>query len=413
MMPTYSRDTLVTVRPFTRQIDGEEVIIGVVETGVFLAVPPEAVELLEYFSQGKNVGQVADFYQQRYGEVLDINDFLELLETKGIVESLDEGGARSANAQPARQQTQRVRYHFANFPQSLARRIFSRPVLAASFLLIGLALAAMIRNPSLVPRASDFYFPDHRALSWILLTAIAYAGIFVHEMGHLVAALALGINSRMGISNRLWYLVAETDLTGLWAVPKQKRYLPLLAGVLIDTVSGALLVLVLFALSQKWLTLPVFTVRMLRALMLSYWLRILWQFFLFVRTDFYFVIVSLLNCKNLLKDTEDFVRNMARRVVPSLRQVDQSAIPTPERRVIRLYSVLWLGGRIMAFVVLFSITVPVAISYIGSLNGVFRAGYSANPYNFVDCVVLSTAFLVPVIMGFMLWVNGLVRRERT
>src|SRR5258707_14756977 len=104
---------------------------------------------------------------------------------------------------------------------------------------------------------------------------------------------------------------------------------------------------------------------------------------------------------------------MSRRAVPSLRQVDQSAIPAPERRVIRLYSVLWLGGRIMAFVVLFAITVPVAISYIRSLNGVFRAGYSANPYNFVDCVVLSAAFLVPVIMGFMLWVNGLVRRERT
>ena len=412
MMPTYSRDTLVTVHPFTRQIDGEEVIIGVIETGVFLAVPPEAVELLEHFSQGKNVGQVADFYQQRYGEVLDIGDFLGLLETKGIVESL-EGSVRSVNTQPARQQVQRVRYHFANFPQSLAQGIFSRPVLAACFLLIGLALAAMVGNPSLVPHASDFYFPDHRALSWILLTAISYAGIFVHEMGHLVATRALGINSRMGISNRLWYLVAETDLTGLWALPKRKRYLPFLAGVLIDAVSGALLVLVLFALGHKWLTLPVFTVRMLRALVLSYWLRILWQFFLFVRTDFYFVIVSLLNCKNLLKDTEDFVRNLARRVVPSLRWVDQSGIPAAERRVIRLYSVLWLGGRIMAFVVLFSITVPVALSYIRSLNGVFRAGYSANPYNFVDCVVLSTAFLVPVMMGFVLWVGSLMRRERT
>jgi len=217
----------------------------------------------------------------------------------------------------------------------------------------------------------------------------------------------------MGISNRLWYLVAETDLTGLWALPKRKRYLPFLAGVLIDAVSGSLLVLALFALEHHWLTLPIFTVRMLRALVLSYWLRILWQSFLFVRTDFYFVIVSLLNCKNLLKDTEDFVRNLARRVAPSLRFVDQSGIPVAERRVIRLYSVLWVGGRIMAFVVLFSITVPVAISYIRSLHGVFRAGYSANPYNFIDCVVLSAAFLIPVIMGFVLWVGSLVRRERT
>ena len=205
MMPTYSRDTLVTVHPFTRQIDGEEVIIGVIETGVFLAVPPEAVELLEHFSQGKNVGQVADFYQQRYGEVLDIGDFLGLLETKGIVESL-EGSVRSVNMQPARQQVQRVRYHFANFPQSLAQGIFSRPVLAAVFFYRP-CTRGNGRRPSLAPHASDFYFPDHRALSWIILNGHLVCGDSVHEMGHLVATRAWG-------STRAW---ASATACGIWS----------------------------------------------------------------------------------------------------------------------------------------------------------------------------------------------------
>ncbi len=400
------------MRPFTRQPDGEEVIIGVAETGVFLAVPPEAVELLEQFAQGKSVGDVADFYQQKYGEVLDVADFLELLESKGLVAPLLEGYERTeAVRSPAKPAP--VRYHFGNFPQPVARCIFSRATAAGCIALMTLALAAMVRDHSLVPRAGDFYFPDHRALSWIILTAVAYAGIFVHELGHLVAALAVGVSSRMGISNRLWFLVAETDLTGLWAVPKRQRYLPFLAGLAIDSVSAALVVLFLFAHNRGWVIFPVLVVRLARALVLSYCLRILWQFFLFVRTDIYFVIVSLFNCRNLLKDTEDFLRNLAAPLVPWVRRVDQSAIPAAERRIIRAYSVLWVAGRLMALYVLFAITFPVAGSYLRSLSAAFGAGYSANPYNFVDSVAMATIFLVPVILGLMLWLGAMVLKERT
>jgi hypothetical protein len=42
-------------------------------------------------------------------------------------------------------------------------------------------------------------------------------------------------------------------------------------------------------------------------------MRILWQFFLFVRTDLYFVAVTYLNCKNLLIDTRAFLRNQLAR----------------------------------------------------------------------------------------------------
>ena len=66
------------------------------------------------------------------------------------------------------------------------------------------------------------------------MTIFTYGGIFVHELAHLIAARAVGVNSRMGISHRLWYLVAETDLTGLWSVTRNQRYLPMLAGMIVD-----------------------------------------------------------------------------------------------------------------------------------------------------------------------------------
>jgi putative peptide zinc metalloprotease protein len=408
----YTRDTIVSVQPFTRQVEGEDVIIGRVETGVFLAIPSEAVELLDELAQGKTIGEVSDLFLQKYGETPDLDDFLQELETKGIVKPAVQGDNGNGATAPVSAQMPRVRYHFSNFPHRLAQLLFSSPVLVGLFALIVLACAAAIRDPSLAPGPRDLYFPDRRALTWTILMVAVYATIFVHELGHLIAARALGINSRIGISHRLWYLVVETDLTGLWSVPKRQRYLPMLAGVLIDAVSGSLLLLLLFAHKQQWLALADFAVRLVRAMMFTYVMRILWQFFFFVRTDFYFVIASLLNCRNLLKDTEGFLRNQLARIVSFVRPVDQSAIPDAERRVIRVYSVLWLGGRILAFSVLFAVTLPVGVLYIRNLSSTFRNGYSASPSDFVDAVALAAYFFIPLTLGLTLWLGGLMRHRR-
>src|SRR5215213_4971279 len=112
----YNRDTVITVESFTRQIEGEDVIIGRVETGVFLAIPSEAVELLDELGQGKTIGEVSDLYLQKYGETPDLDDFLQLLETKGIVrpKAESENGNRATTTVSA--PAPRVRYHFSNFP---------------------------------------------------------------------------------------------------------------------------------------------------------------------------------------------------------------------------------------------------------------------------------------------------------
>lgn len=409
----YTRDTVITVQPFTRQVEGDEVIIGRVETGVFLALPSEAVELLDELGQGKTVGQVSDFYLEKYGETPDLDDFLQLLETKGIVKPRVEGENGSGVIPTVSASLPQVHYHLSNFPHRVAQLLFSPPVLLGLLAIIVLACAVAIRDPSLAPRPRDLYFPDRRALTWTILMVAVYATIFLHELGHLIAARALGINSRIGISHRLWYLVIETDLTGLWAVAKRQRYLPLLAGVLIDAASGSLLLLLLFAHQQQWLALSDFAVRLIRAMMFTYVMRILWQFFLFIRTDFYFVIANLLNCRNLLKDTEVFLRNQLARILSSIKPVDQSAIPNSERRVIRLYSVLWVAGRIFAFTVLLTVTLPVGAMYIRNLSTTFSNGYNASPSNFIDSVAVAAYFFIPLILGFTLWLSSLMRRERT
>jgi|SRR5579875_371714 len=408
-MSVYTQDAVVRVRPFSRQPEGDDVIIGRVETGVFLAVPPGAVEILDYLAEGKSVGEAADLYRQKHGEVPDLSDFLQILAIKGIIEDAEAEGKQAPADRPNRQKHRPIHYHFENFPQPLARRIFSRPVLFGCLILIAIALAAYIHDPAVMPKLSDLYVSDHRTLIWSVLVVISYGSVVLHELSHVIAARAIGVSSRLGFGNRLWDLVIEADLTALWSVPKRKRYMPLLAGSLLDAVSASLCFFILYANRQHWLIIGPVLLRIIKLALLTYLTRVMWQGFLFVRTDYYYVIATLFNCRNLLSDTEAFLRNQIARIFPWVRKVDQSAIPISERRVIPIYAVVWVGGRIVALTWLFSVTIPLSRKYIVNVGHALGNGFFANPGNFIDSLLLFAIFILPIAIGLVLWIAGLIR----
>ncbi|HEY2498414.1 MAG TPA: hypothetical protein VGK24_15225 [Candidatus Angelobacter sp.] len=410
-MTTYALDTVVSVGRFTRQPDGEDILIGNLENGTFLAVPAEAVEVLDYLAQGRTLQQASEFCREKYGEPLDIDDFIGIMEAKGFVATAktgDNGQLERTVVPPA----SALRYHFSDFPQPVAKFLYGRPFLLFCLLLTVVAGAAMVADQSLVPRPTDLVFPQYRVASFLIFLCLAFGGMFLHELSHVVAARALGVNSRLGIGHRMWFLVAEADLTGLWGVPKKQRYLPLIAGVITDAVSAAILVLLLYAQDAQWVHLPILAIRICKALVMSYWLRILWQFYIFLRTDIYFVITNYFDCRNLLSDTEEFLKNCVSRFIRSPRLIDQSHIPAPERRVIRGYSVLWLGGRVLALYVLFAVTLPVVYGYLHDLFSAFRTGVSANIDGFIDSLLLSLFVVTTLSAGLFLWIRGMMRRER-
>lgn len=158
---------MIDVYPFTCEPDGEEVVIGRPDTAVFLAVPPEAVEILDYFAQGQSVGEVRALLGAKYGETPDLTEFLELLAQKGFLAPRT-GAAAPASPFPPSGEPPR-RYHFAGIPQPVARAIFSRPVLLAAGILIGLAVTAVVLAPEIVPGWRAIYFPENMTLLTLAL----------------------------------------------------------------------------------------------------------------------------------------------------------------------------------------------------------------------------------------------------
>jgi len=410
-MTIYRGDTKVAVHPFTRQREADETIIGRPETAVFLVLPNDAVEILDELASGKTVAEAQASYQQKYGEVPEMEEFLGYLEAKGFLQPWPAGdvGSPLASPSPRERASPEIRFHFTRIPQPFARRIFNRHTVAGCAVLVSLGLAALIAEPALFPGWRDLFFRQHMSAITLTVILLYYLSIFIHEMSHLLAARAAGVSSRMGISHRLWMLVAETDMSGLWAVPKDQRYLPLLAGPLVDAASASVLLVLLFAQGRGWLDLWPSLMVIARAMLLVYFLSLSWQCFFFVRTDFYYAIANFFGCKNLLKDTEVFLRNLGARWLPWFKTTDQSQIPAAERRVIRGYAVVWVLGRIAAFGILIFVHIPLMINYFRLIVSTLAGGYRQNADAYLDTLIMASFVTLPLAVGFWLWIRSLTK----
>jgi putative peptide zinc metalloprotease protein len=409
-MSEYQPDSLVHVIPFSRQEDGEEIVIGVRET--FVALPSSAVDLLDLLAAGKTVGEAQAAYFAQHGEQPDMQDFLSSLEEAGFLAPMGADGkpppavADEPAAQPAP-----LRYHFEGFPRSVAKVLTSWGAIALYGSVALAALLALLTEPSLLPRWKALLFTRNMTQMGLALLAYSFVMLFLHEMAHLVAARAAGIPSRIGLGHRLWVLVAETDVSRLWTLPRSQRYMTLIAGPLVDLVCASIYLCVGYAALRGWLSLSPLATQTFQALALMHLLNLLWQCNFYLRTDFYYVFSTLFGCKNLMGDTESFLRGKAATWFGLGKRADLSHIPQRELRVVRGYSVFWILGRINMFWILFTVTFPLMWGYFKQISSVLGAGFPADPFAFVDALLLGTITVVMQGAGLAMWLYSLLKRK--
>jgi hypothetical protein len=235
----------------------------------------------------------------------------------------------------------------------VARRIFGPAVLIACVSLAALALLAVAADPGVLPGPAALVFQGDQLPLVLIVLLFSLVSIFIHELAHLVAARAAGVPARMGVSHRLWFLVAETDMTGIWLASRRERCLAFLAGLMTDVLFAAVLIVVVFAQRHGWVVLDSTTVALARAFTFVYLTGLLWQCELFVPTDLYYVVATVFGCKSLMDDTQAYLLNLLARVLPSVRSRNQSALPPREAAVVRWFAVAWILGPGLAFAALF------------------------------------------------------------
>ncbi len=334
----------LALHPLTYLDQGEEVTVGRADIDSYAVLPADGAALLRRLEAGLTPEAAAAWYQETYGDAVDMDDFLAGLRELGFVREGDEPAAVAAP----------VRW------RRLGQAVFS-PVSAVCFVaLLAACGIAMARSPVLLPRYHNLFFTRYMTVLELVTFIGQFPLILVHESAHALAGRRLGLRSRLSIGRRLYYVVFLTTMDGLVAVERRKRFVPMLAGIFADL--GVLAVLTLFAAAtlrpdgQPSLAGGI-------ALALAYMtlLRLLWQFWFYLQTDLYYVVVTVLDCVDLQTTARRVLRNRFNRLLGRRHALlDESQWHPRDRAVARWYSWLLLLGWTLSIGTLVLAVVPAA-----------------------------------------------------
>jgi hypothetical protein len=343
---TIDLDKPLRLHPLTFLDEGDEVTVGRADTDSYGLFPPDGAELVRHLKAGASPNEAAHWYQDHYGEQVDMGEFLDVLEDLDLLVA---DGEEAASVSVVGW-------------QRLGRALFSVPAWAGYAALVGGALFEMARNHALFPGYQHLFFT--RTSLTILTLGIVLGQVpwmLAHEAFHALAGRRLGLNSTLRIGRRFYYLVFVTSLDGLVAVPRRKRYLPMLAGMLLDVLAVAGLTLAAAALNGTT-GFGALAYKFLLSMAFGVVLRLAWQFYFFLRTDLYFLAVTVLGCNDLQTVSRQLLGNRVNRVLGRRsKMVDEESWTSRDRGVARWYCWLMVAGYAFLTFLLVTVMAPAAI----------------------------------------------------
>ncbi|MFG1682676.1 hypothetical protein ACGFNP_21090 [Nonomuraea sp. NPDC049269] len=366
--------------------EGDEVVVGRVDADSYAVLPADGAALLRELTKGVSPERAAHWYEDTYGEPVDIEEFLETLHELGFVRT---------SVAPEQAGTERLPL------RRLGRAVFSPLAWIGYAAVFAVAVLAIVGDPALAPRPGHIFFTDSLLIVQLGITFGQLPLIFLHEAFHTLAGRRLGLRSRLGVSNRYLYIVFETRMNGLLSVPRAKRYLPFLAGMACDVVVFAILELVADATRQPDGDFSLVG-RIALAFAYTVVMRFAWQFQLYMRTDLYYVFATALNCHDLHEASTALLRNRIWRLLGRTRRlVDEQQWTEHDRRVGRWYGpFIVLGVTVMLLIAVLG-SVPVVVQYVQTAAHGMRQGplHPAFWDGVLGLALVAIAFVLPAYLA--------------
>jgi hypothetical protein len=396
-----SDGTTVDLHDLAIRRDRDEWIVGRLETGEFIALPAAGHRVLALLGQGLAVGEVRAAVSAETGTDLDVAGFLVAVADLGFVAAAD---GRPLPQPPLPRPT------FRWLTPGRARWSLHPLTALAAGALIAVAAAAVIIRPRLLPGYHDLFWTRYGSLALLSYAALGWLLVGLHELGHLVTARGYGVPARLSLGTRLHFLVAQTNVTGIWAAPRRIRLTVYLAGLTVNLVLAAVAILALALASPA----PGTSAGRLLGLMVLVCLQpAAFELLVFMRTDLYYVLQELSGARSLYADGSACLRYAAARLARAAgwrrgqpRPADPGrALGRAERRVVRGYCAVLLAGTAASLAFTAAVTVPVLVTLLVRSTRELAAGHGAGP-------VLDATAVIGLLAGSQaLWLRAWYRRH--
>jgi len=316
--------------------DGEDVIVGRPDTGDFVQLPAIGWTIIEQLMTGASLGKVENTLAAQGMEV-DAVDFVGSLDELGFVRSVD--GIESPTAAPPR------RASLAWIRPVHVRWLFHPLSYLAYALILTAAVLSLVRDPSVRPNYRDIFFSSSTSVVLLGTTALFFVIVALHETAHLVSARAADVPARISLGTRLYSLVAQTDVSGMWAASRRERMRTYLAGMATDLILASALVVGRASVLTGWAN------QVAAAAVVLVLVGIAGQFQLFMRTDVYFVVAELCYARNLFGDAIVLVLQTLNRWIGKGPGDALGGLSEREHRVVRRYAWVMVVGTVGALLV--------------------------------------------------------------
>jgi hypothetical protein len=327
--PALTTESVVRLYPLHigEEVD-EAVEVGRPDTGVFVSLPVEGATVVRWLVDRVPLMDVAERFSERFGVELDVLEFIRDLSECGFIRSVDDRELVEANSDDAQVAPRGLRL-FAQLPQSRVAWLLSKPAYLAYATIWVTTITLLATRPDLRPSASRAYLDIGVLGNLVMLTCLSWLLLLFHELAHLVATRARGCNGTLDISYRLYFFVAQTDISSVRTLPRDQRYAPYLAGMTWD--ATVVMCCMLLQLAGAPPGVP-------SAICYLLVMTMLFELALFMRTDVYYVMTNMLRLGNLMGDTRRWLANLASRCIGSAPRHDLSDIPIRELRIVRWYA---------------------------------------------------------------------------
>jgi hypothetical protein len=352
----------VVLRPLSiTASDDDSFMVGDLARGEFIQVPPIAVTVINALQSGQTVADVAAEARREAGQEVDVAEFVETLIDCGFVAAVD--GVPLQSHGPELTDGGQLGATLAR----LARPLYSAPAWAAYGVLFCCCLVLLTAVPWFRPHYDQLFFLPGPVLSIVLLTVITVPIAMLHELAHWLGARLEGVPARITLSRRYYLVVFQTDLSALWAVPRRRRFGPLLAGMALDVVVIAALLGVRASQFLGWWHPQPILARLLAAIVVALVISMSLQFVVFLRTDIYAVLITGLGCVNLTRISRLRMARAYRRLTAAEEREFTEASPR-DRDMSRWYCWIQLVGALIAagnFAVFFMPSLVHTLRWIG------------------------------------------------
>lgn len=311
--------------------------VGRAETGVFISLPVEGVYLLSLLEKRLPLGNVKERFAQQYGQAPDLEDFLDGLASCGFIKKIDNQSIHHDESLPI--SSSPGWNVLAIIPYNAVAWLKCTPMLIFYGIIWLTTLLVFALHPSLFPLPAKALLLPSTLGNAVVLGLLGWIVVFLHELAHLFAARAYGCTSFLNISHRLYFLVAQTDMTSVRTLPRNQRYSPYLAGMTCDVT--LFLICLLWELFRPSSSFPVALSYVILAGFLT-------QFAFFMRTDIYFVFTNFFRLGNLMQDSQHMLMNLLYSLLRRPQRYDLSSISHRELFFIRFYAIFYALGVIIA-----------------------------------------------------------------